>query len=123
LRYKVVVEGKAYDVEVEEADEVEQSAVASAALASLQSAILPDANADTVSDVDESKVCRSPLAGVVARIQANPGDRVQKDQVLLVLEAMKMEIKIAAPSDGTLKSIEVALAAAVKPRQVLLCFE
>jgi methylmalonyl-CoA carboxyltransferase small subunit len=75
------------------------------------------------SGIDEAKVCRSPLAGVVARLHANPGEQVQTNDLLLVLDAMKMEIKITAQSFGTIKSIPVAIGDAVKPNQILVYFE
>jgi methylmalonyl-CoA carboxyltransferase small subunit len=90
----------------------------------VQSSILPTFSKPGASfDVDEAKVCRSPLAGVVARLHANPGQPVQTNELLLVLDAMKMEIKITAQSAGTIKSISVAPGEAVKPNQILVYFD
>lgn len=52
-----------------------------------------------------------------------PGDRVQVNDLLLVLDAMKMEIKMNAQAAGIVKSIEVAPNDAVKPDQVLVRLE
>lgn len=122
LKLKVVVEGKTYEVEVENAPEtaVDYLALSTSAI---QSSILPTAQLNAASDLDEAKVCRSPLAGVVTRVEVIEGQQVQASQLLLVLEAMKMEIKIAAQSAGAIRSIEVAPGNAVKPNQVLVCFE
>src|SRR5205807_6020645 len=49
---------------------------------------------------DESKVCRSPIAGVVVRGSAQVGQTIQVNDVLLVLEAMKMETVITSPVAG-----------------------
>jgi len=59
----------------------------------------------------------------VARLHTNPGQHVQKNELLLVLDAMKMEIKITAQAAGTIKSIAVTPGDAVKPNQILVAFE
>jgi biotin carboxyl carrier protein len=62
------------------------------------------------------------LAGVVVGLHVKPGDRVQVNDLLL-LDAVKMEIKINAQSAGMVKSIEVAPNDAVKPDPVLVHLE
>jgi biotin carboxyl carrier protein len=59
----------------------------------------------------------------VSRLHTHQGQQVRNNELLLVLDAMKMEIKITAHSDGTIKSIAVAPGDAVKPGQILLHFE
>lgn len=49
----------------------------------------------------------APLAGTVAEVRVAPGDAVADGQVLVVLEAMKMEHQLAAPSDGTIAAVHV----------------
>jgi biotin carboxyl carrier protein len=120
VKLTITINGKSYDVEVEDAAEpvaVEHS------LPPVQSSVLPTAAIGAASDFDEAKVVRSPLAGVVTRLQVEPGDKVKAQQLLLLLEAMKMEIKIASHSAGTVKSIEVAPSDAVRPEQILVCLE
>ena len=121
MKLKIVVEGKTYEVEVQDMEEGGEESTASK-VASIQSAVLPTAKLAASSDFDESKVCRTPLAGVVSRIQVNVGQKVQANELLLVLEAMKMEIKIAAETAGTIKSIEIAAGDAVRPNQILILF-
>lgn len=123
MKLKIVIDGRAYDVEVEAADDAEAAGYSAASLPSVQSAVLPAARGDASSDLEENKVCRSPLAGVVSRLQVNPGQQVQANDLLLVLEAMKMEIKITAQLAGTVKSIEVRPGNAVKANQVLVSFQ
>ncbi len=71
---------------------------------------------------DESKVCRSPVNGLVAQVIAKPGQAVQVNDVLLVLEAMKMETKITTPVAAEIAKINVAVGDAVKSGQVLVEF-
>jgi methylmalonyl-CoA carboxyltransferase small subunit len=123
LKLKIVIDGRTYEVEVEETEELDRLESSAPTESPIQSSVLPSAKLNASSDFDEAKICRSPLAGVVARLQASPGQHVQPNDLLLVLDAMKMEIKIAAPSAGTIKSFEVAPGDAVKPNQVLVCFE
>lgn len=72
---------------------------------------------------DEQKVCRSPLAGSVSRINVQPGQPIQENDVLLVLEAMKMETAITAPLAGKVKTINAAVGDAATQGQVLVEIE
>ncbi|MCK5125849.1 MAG: biotin/lipoyl-binding protein [candidate division Zixibacteria bacterium] len=62
----------------------------------------------------------SPIAGTVVELKCKPGDNVSKDQVLLVIEAMKMKTSIAAPTNGSIKSIPVAVGDSVREGQTLV---
>ena len=123
MKLKIVIDGNTYEVEVEEAEEPGGLDSSAPTASAIQSSVLPSAKLSASSDFDEAKVCRSPLAGVVARLEVTLGQHVQPNELLLVLDAMKMEIKIAAQSAVTIKSFEVAPGDAVKPNQVLVCFE
>ena len=59
------------------------------------------------------------MPGKILGVKANAGDAVKKGQVIVVLEAMKMENDIVAPQDGTVASIDVAVGAAVENGDVL----
>ena len=119
-----MVAGKTFEVEVEEAESSGEHELSAPASAGIYSSVLPTApKPGASSEVNEAKVCRSPLAGVVVRLHVKPGDSVQVNDLLLVLDAMKMEIKINAQCVGIIKSIEVAPTEAVRPGQVLVCFE
>jgi methylmalonyl-CoA carboxyltransferase small subunit len=72
---------------------------------------------------DEAKVCRSPFAGTVARVAAQVGQVIQVNDVLMVLEAMKMETMITAPIAGKVARIVVSPGDAVRQGQVLVEFE
>ena len=120
MKLKIAIDGRTYDVEVEDASE---PAVLESSLPAVQSAVLPTAAIGASSDFDESKVVRSPLAGVITRLHVQPGQTVMASELLLLMEAMKMEIKIAAHSAGAVKTIEVAVGDAVRPNQILVCLE
>ena len=62
---------------------------------------------------------KSPLPGVILDIKVNVGDTVKKGQVIIILEAMKMEIPVVAPQDGTVATINVAVGDAVESGDVL----
>jgi methylmalonyl-CoA carboxyltransferase 1.3S subunit len=124
LKLTIVIDGRSYEVEVEAVDPASAPDFQSSAQVTLQSSVLPTFSKPGSSvGVDEAKVCRSPLAGVVARLHTSPGQQVRKNELLMVLDAMKMEIKINAQSAGTIKSIPVAPGDAVKPNQILVYFE
>ncbi len=74
-------------------------------------------------NVDESKVCRSPVAGVVVKLNIRIGQALQINDLMMVLEAMKMETNITAPAAGKIKKINVAQGDGVQVNQVLVEFE
>ena len=124
MKLNIVIAGKTFEVEVEEAEQSIESELSAPTSSAIYSSVLPTApKPGTPSEVNEAKVCRSPLAGVVVRLHVKPGDSVRVNDLLLVLDAMKMEIKINAQSAGIIKSIEVAPTEAVRPGQVLVCYE
>ncbi len=65
----------------------------------------------------------APMPGTILDIQVNVGDTVAKGQVLLILEAMKMENEIMAPKEGKVVSIQTTKGASVNPGDVLVAIE
>jgi biotin carboxyl carrier protein len=63
------------------------------------------------------------MAGAIKGVLVKPGDNVTKGQSLVVLEAMKMENQITAPTDGAVKSVDVKEGDAVQEGHVLLVLE
>ncbi len=123
MKLKIAIDGRTYEVEVEDAGEPAALEHSAASLPPVQSAVLPTAAQGASSDFDETKVVRSPLAGVVTRLLVGTGQKVKANELLLLMEAMKMEIKIAAHTAGTVKSFEAASGDAVRPNQILVCLE
>ena len=73
--------------------------------------------------VNEEKVARSPVSGIVVRATAQVGQTLQVGDVLLILEAMKMETSVTSPVAGKVKSINVAQGDSVQNGQVVVEFE
>jgi methylmalonyl-CoA carboxyltransferase small subunit len=84
--------------------------------------VLPAPGSGPLAGAD-ARVYRSPVAGLVVRVNVGTGQAVHVNDVLLVLEAMKMETSVAATTAGKLKCVHVAQGEAVKINQVLLEFE
>ncbi len=114
--FKVTVNGKVYDVSVEEVTSENRSVSATLPVtpaAPTVSAPTPGPASAPVSapaDLDipaGEQVVPAPLGGTILQINVNPGDKVTKGQVLLTLEALKMENEIVAPQDGTIGQIFV----------------
>ncbi|MGD8323874.1 MAG: sodium-extruding oxaloacetate decarboxylase subunit alpha [Gammaproteobacteria bacterium] len=91
-RYNVSVNGRSYDVVVSAAGEIEQVQPAAAAPAT------PSSTADAVT---------APLSGNIFKVLAKPGQQVAANDVLIILEAMKMETEVRAPRAGTVAAIDV----------------
>jgi biotin carboxyl carrier protein len=66
---------------------------------------------------------RSPWAGVVTRIEVEPGQHVERGDLLLVLETMKIETDITAPLAGRVRAVNVAWGDGVKANQILVEFK
>ncbi len=66
---------------------------------------------------------KAELVGNVWKIEAKPGDRVEEDDVLMILESMKMEIPVTSPVAGTVREIRVKETEVVKEGQVLAVIE
>ncbi len=118
--YRITVNGTSYDVSVEElAGGVAPVAapVAAAPVAAPASAAAP-APAAKSAGAGSIKVA-SPMPGKILDVKANVGDAVKKGQVILILEAMKMENEVVAPEDGTVASIDVAAGATVEAGDTL----
>ena len=67
----------------------------------------------------EDMFCRAPIAGRVTAVLAASGQSLRKNEPVLVIEAMKMEIKIGPAVDGVLKTIHVKPGEAVSPGQLM----
>ena len=115
--YRINVNGTAYDVAVEE---LGAGAVSAAPAAAAPVAAAPvAAPAPAASGAAGSITVASPMPGKILAIKANAGQAVKKGEVVMILEAMKMENEITAPEDGTIASINVAVGDSVESGDTL----
>lgn len=66
---------------------------------------------------------KAHITGTVWKIEAKAGDSLEEDEVVMILESMKMEMPIEAPFDGTITEIKVAEGDAVQEGQVVALIE
>ena len=122
MKLRIAIEGKTYEVEVE-VDEDSGLDPSASGTAHVQSSVLPPAvKVNTSSGLDETKVSRSPVAGLVVRVHVKAGQEVQARELLMVLEAMKMETVITSPLAGKIAKVNVHVGDAVLGGQVLVEF-
>lgn len=100
-RFNITVNGKAYDVAVEELDS-SAAPVASALVSAPVQAAAPVASAPVAGSGEK---VNAPMPGTVLDVKVNVGDTVSKGQVIMILEAMKMENDIVASCDGKITSV------------------
>lgn len=72
---------------------------------------------------DQASELTAPMPGVIRGVNVGEGESVTKGQTLMVLEAMKMEIRIQAPFDGVVKSLAVKVGQTVEREQILIVLE
>ena len=102
--YKIKVNSKAYEVELQEVTTVEGTVETPATL---------EAPAASKKAMVGGEKVTAPMPGTIVDIKARVGDSVAKGQLVAVLEAMKMETEILAPDAGTVTEIHVAKSASV----------
>ena len=115
--YTITVNGTAYVVSVEEGASGVAAPVAAAPKAAPKAAPAPAA-APAAAGAGAKKV-EAGAAGKVFKIEKSVGDAVKKGDAVVIIEAMKMEIPVVAPEDGTVASIDCAVGDAVEAGKVL----
>jgi methylmalonyl-CoA carboxyltransferase small subunit len=130
MKLQISIDGKPYEVEVEVIEEDYPPQLLdnrpAPPTATIQSTVLrtpPKPGSSLDPAVNEAKLCRSPLAGIVVRVPVVAGQHLQVNDLMVMLEAMKMESAVTAPVAGRLKSVHVAPGESVKANQVLVEFE
>lgn len=125
MKYIVTLNGKNYEVDVTETEavvtgvkEVSTAPVAAPVTAPAAAPAAVPAAPAVAAPTDGTPV-KAPMPGTILSIKAPVGTAVKAGDVVLVLEAMKMENDIVAPCDGTVKQVLVAKGASVNTDDVL----
>lgn len=116
--YTITVNGNVYDVVVEEGASTGAPVAAKAPAAPKAAPKAAPAAAPKAGGAGSVKI-EAGAAGKVFKIEANVGQAVKKGDAVVILEAMKMEIPVVAPQDGTVASIDVAVGDAVEAGALL----
>ncbi len=127
----ITVNGKRYEVDVEvvQDDELIESQPAfRPPVRTVDSYVTPVTAPVALPTVGKSKSAdkkslTSPINGVILQIPVKEGDAVKQNDVLFVLEAMKMKTNISSPQTGKIKSIKVKVGDKIESGQMLLTFE
>lgn len=106
--YSIVVDGKAYNVTVAEGHN-----------ASVQAAVAPAVPAAAAAPAGEGEEVVAPTPGNILKILVDEGDTVEKDQPVIIMEAMKMESEVKAPKQGKITSIHVESGDTVQASEAL----
>lgn len=114
--YTITVNGNVYDVTVEENGNGAAAAPVAAPKAAPKAA--SKAAPKAAAGAGSIKV-EAGAAGKVFKIEASVGQKVSRGDAVLIVEAMKMEIPVVAPEDGTVASIDVAVGDAIDSGAVL----
>ena len=129
MKYVVTLNGKKYDVEVNESEavitSVSNAAPAAAPVAPVAAApapaasTAPSAPAAVVGTAVSGTQITSPMPGTILKLNIAEGQAVKAGDVVLILEAMKMENEIGAPCDGTIKQLLVSKGSTVDTDLIL----
>lgn len=117
--YTITVNGNVYDVVVEEGASTGAPVAAKAPAAAPKAAPKAPAAAPKASGAAGSIKVEAGAAGKIFKVEASVGQAVKKGDAVIILEAMKMEIPVVAPEDGTVASIDVAVGDTVEAGAVL----
>lgn len=124
MKYIVTINSNNYEVEVERGQATVVKTENAAPVAAEQKAAAPipapaTAPAAAVNAAEGQKVA-APMPGIVLQIKKNVGDKVNKDEVVVVLESMKMESEIASPFEGTVVQVATSKGAHVNSGDLLI---
>lgn len=127
MKYKITLKGRTYEVEVEHGEamlldeyEAVAPAPAAAAVPVVPAAVPAAAAVAPAAAIAAGTPVTAPLPGNVLSVKVNVGDSVKAGQLLVLIEAMKMENEVFAPADGMVKQIVAQKGAMVATGDTLL---
>ena len=129
MKLQIGIDGKSYEVDVEVLEDDASPRQASfahrqpQAAAAAPVASAPAPAAAVAESASEDKLLRSPVTGIVIKVNVEPGQVVKANDLIVVLEAMKMETNVTAQGAGKVKSVRVKASDSVKTGQVIVEFE
>lgn len=118
--YTITVNGNVYNVSVEEGTSAAAPVAAPVQAAAPAPAAAPKAAAPAATGTAGAIKVAAPMPGKILGIKTQVGAAVKKGEVVIILEAMKMENEIVAPQDGTVASIAVSVGASVESGEVMV---
>jgi glutaconyl-CoA/methylmalonyl-CoA decarboxylase subunit gamma len=121
-KYKIKLNGKVYEIEMEEVIGDETGEVAAALAENIkpaQATIAPQPVPQSV-PVTGGFTVEAPMPGTIVGVSVKAGDQVKTGQLLVVLEAMKMENEIVSSADGKILSVSVSKGQTVNAGEVLV---
>ena len=119
-KFNITVNGKTYEVDVEEVGGTVSTPVASAPVAAAPAAAPAPAPAAKSAPVAGATQVTAPMPGSIVAVKVNVGDTVKNGDLVVVLEAMKMENEIFASADGKVVGISVNTGDSVNSGDVLI---
>ena len=119
-KFNITVNGKSYEVDVEEIGGAVSAPAPVAAPASAAASAPAAAPAPKAAPVAGAKQVNAPMPGTIVSVKVNVGDTVKSDTLVAVLEAMKMEIEIFAGVEGTVAGISVSAGDSVNSGDVII---
>lgn len=113
--YKIKVNGKTYKVELEAMEEVKSNGKAAPVAAKKEEKAAP-----APVSTGEGREVLAPIQGMLMKFKVKVGDKVKKGDVLLIIEAMKLENEVCAPCDGVVSELVATAGNMVSSKQLLL---
>ena len=108
-KYKITVDGRTHIVEVEDYDGYDLPKIKEAGKEVVEENSTSDVKAIDKKNISPSENCvKAPLQGTLQEIKVNVGQNVKEGDILVIIEAMKMENEIVAPKDGKVSNIYVS---------------
>lgn len=118
--YTITVNGNVYEVTVEEGISSAAASAPKAAAPAVPKAAPKTAPKAVSSGAEGAVKVTSPMPGKIISVKVKPGQAVKRGEVVIILEAMKMENEIVAPQDGTVAAVNVGAGTAVEAGDVLV---